>query len=47
MNQDRLSQFVDTSINITSGASENIQRILRKPDQELSVEDVTTLLGEL
>jgi hypothetical protein len=48
VNQDRLPGFVDKSVSLShSGASESVQNILRKPDRELTVEDVTALLGEL
>ncbi|TMW55889.1 hypothetical protein Poli38472_008537 [Pythium oligandrum] len=48
MNQDHLASFVDKSTTISSsGAVSSIQTILKKPDRELTVEDVTALLGEL
>ncbi|CAI5744260.1 unnamed protein product [Peronospora destructor] len=44
-NQDRLPDFVDKTLN--SSASDAVRDILRKDDRNLTVEDVTTLLGEL
>lgn len=47
-NQERLPGYVDKSLSLShSGASDAVQNILRKPDRELTVEDVTALLGEL
>ncbi|CAH0475600.1 unnamed protein product [Peronospora belbahrii] len=44
-NQDRLPDFVDKTLN--SSASDAVRAILRKDDRDLTVEDVTALLGEL
>ncbi|KAJ0401350.1 hypothetical protein ATCC90586_001767 [Pythium insidiosum] len=48
MNQERLPHYVDKSpLMANSGASDSVRAILRKSDRDLTVEDVTALLGEL
>ncbi|GLD93357.1 hypothetical protein PINS_up001949 [Pythium insidiosum] len=48
MNQERLPHYVDKSpLMANSGASDGVRAILKKADRELTVEDVTALLGEL
>jgi hypothetical protein len=47
-NQDRLPNFIDRSISMsTTGSSEAVRSILKKNDRDLTVEDVTALLAEL
>ncbi|RLN75967.1 hypothetical protein BBJ28_00009594 [Nothophytophthora sp. Chile5] len=47
-NQDRLPNYVDKTLSMTNtGASEAVRSILKKDDRDLTVEDVTALLGEL
>jgi hypothetical protein len=48
VNQDRLPSFVDKTISVkNSTMSESVRTILNKNDRDLTVEDVTALLGEL
>lgn len=47
-NQDRLPNFVDKTLSMpNTGASDAVCAILKKDDRDLTVEDVTALLGEL
>ncbi|KAG1711548.1 hypothetical protein DVH05_008797 [Phytophthora capsici] len=47
-NQDRLPNFVDKTLSVpNTGASDAVRAILNKDDRDLTVEDVTALLGEL
>ncbi|KAG2785399.1 hypothetical protein PC129_g667 [Phytophthora cactorum] len=47
-NQDRLPNFVDKALSVpNTGASDAVRAILNKDDRDLTVEDVTALLGEL
>lgn len=50
-NQQRLPQIVGSTLSMgggdTSGDSEAVRAILSKNDRDLTVEDVTALLGEL
>uniref|UniRef100_A0AAV1UN59 BZIP domain-containing protein n=1 Tax=Peronospora matthiolae TaxID=2874970 RepID=A0AAV1UN59_9STRA len=47
-NQDRLPSFVDKTVSVpNTGASDAVRAILKKDDRDLTVEDVTALLGEL
>ncbi|KAL3674739.1 hypothetical protein V7S43_000671 [Phytophthora oleae] len=47
-NQDRLPNFVDKTLSVpNTGASDAVRAILKKDDRDLTVEDVTALLGEL
>ncbi|KAF4129599.1 bZIP transcription factor, partial [Phytophthora infestans] len=47
-NQDRLPNFVDKTLTVpNTGASDAVRAILNKNDRDLTVEDVTALLGEL
>lgn len=49
-NQQRLPQIVSSTLSMggdVSGDSEAVRAILNKNDRDLTVEDVTALLGEL
>ena len=47
-NQDRLPSFVDKTLSVPNkDASDAVRAILKKDDRDLTVEDVTALLGEL
>ncbi|KAG7400762.1 hypothetical protein PHYBOEH_004568 [Phytophthora boehmeriae] len=47
-NQDRLPDYVDQTLSVANtNTSEAVRAILRKDDRDLTVEDVTALLGEL
>ncbi|POM75410.1 Hypothetical protein PHPALM_7493 [Phytophthora palmivora] len=47
-NQDRLPNFVDKTLSVpNTGGSDAVRAILKKDDRDLTVEDVTALLGEL
>jgi hypothetical protein len=47
-NQERLPNFVDKTLSMpNTAASDAVRAILKKDDRDLTVEDVTALLGEL
>ncbi|KAL4154844.1 hypothetical protein PRNP1_006958 [Phytophthora ramorum] len=46
-NQDRLPNYVDKTMSVANLASDSVRGILKKDDRDLTVEDVTALLGEL
>ncbi|DBA04821.1 TPA: hypothetical protein N0F65_004458, partial [Lagenidium giganteum] len=48
MHQERLPSYVDRSSSLANtGSSETVRAILKKNDRDLTVDDVTALLGEL